>query len=99
MLLERSRYRIILLYFHRCKKDMTSEEKKEEISLSKEHCYRSAFLVMFITFPEASSRILRMLPPACQQICQVWEPRDYYDTSESRDQHTSNVVLKVVDAY
>ncbi|XP_078346174.1 uncharacterized protein LOC144631589 isoform X1 [Oculina patagonica] len=77
---------LAFVYFQRkklfimCKKDMTSEEKKEEISLSKEHCYRSAFLVMFVTYPEASSRILRMLPPACQKICQDLDRKDctYY---------------------
>ena len=50
---------------------MSEAERHDELSNSKEHCYRSAFLIMFITFPETSSRILRMLPPACQEICQV----------------------------
>lgn len=50
---------------------MSLEEKEVEISLSKEHCYRTSFLVMFITYPEVCSGILRMLPPACQRICQV----------------------------
>ena len=52
--------------------DTSPEEKARALSLSKVRCYRSAFLVMFITFPEVSSRILRMLPPACHKICQVW---------------------------
>lgn len=55
----------------RLNNDTSAEEKARAISLSKVRCYRSAFLVMFITFPEVSSRILRMLPPACHKICQV----------------------------
>ena len=55
----------------RINNDTSAEEKARAISLSKVRCYRSAFLVMFITFPEVSSRILRMLPPACHKICQV----------------------------
>ncbi|XP_073246500.1 uncharacterized protein [Porites lutea] len=63
-------------YFHfrkimiRLNNDTSAGEKARAISLSKVRCYRSAFLVMFITFPEVSSRILRMLPPACHKICQ-----------------------------
>ncbi|XP_022793797.1 putative leucine-rich repeat-containing protein DDB_G0281931 isoform X2 [Stylophora pistillata] len=66
--------------FIRLKKNLSSEEKEVEISLSKEHCYRTAFLVMFITYPEVSSRILRMLPPACHKICQDVAMKDctYY---------------------
>ena len=56
----------------RLNNDTSPEEKARAISFSKVRCYRSAFLVMFITFPEVSSRILRMLPPACHKICQVW---------------------------
>ena len=55
----------------RLNNDTSPEEKARAISLSKVRCYRSAFLVMFITFSEVSSRILRMLPPACHKICQV----------------------------
>ena len=55
----------------RLNNDTSAGEKARAISLSKVRCYRSAFLVMFITFPEVSSRILRMLPPACHKICQV----------------------------
>ena len=55
----------------RLNNDTSPQEKSRAISLSKVRCYRSAFLVMFITFPEVSSRILRMLPPACHKICQV----------------------------
>lgn len=78
---------VLALVYFQCKKlfikfqnSMTAEEKKEKISMTKEHCYRSAFLVMFITFPETCSRILRMLPPACHQICQDLETKDctYY---------------------
>ncbi|XP_032222508.1 uncharacterized protein LOC5521529 [Nematostella vectensis] len=53
-----------------CSSDRTEEQKIDDIHYSKSNCYRSAFLILFITFPETSSRILGMLPPACMELCQ-----------------------------
>ncbi|XP_044184238.1 uncharacterized protein LOC114974603 [Acropora millepora] len=61
-------------------RNASPEEKQTAISLSKIQCYRSAFLVLFVTFPDISSRIIRLLPPACHQICQdvVMKNCSYY---------------------
>ncbi|XP_068716660.1 uncharacterized protein [Montipora capricornis] len=67
---------LVIAYFQtrklciKLRKNMSNAEKEVAISLTKTHCYRIAFLVLFITFPDVTSRILRLLPSACHQICQ-----------------------------
>ena len=48
---------------------MSVSEQRRVIELSKERCYRTAFLLLFITYPAACAHIFTMLPQACQEIC------------------------------
>ena len=44
-------------------------KQRRVIDLTKERCYRTAFLLLFITYPATCSHIFTMLPQACQEIC------------------------------
>ena len=48
---------------------MPLRKKREELKLTKERCYRVAFLMLFITYPSTCTQIFRMLPQTCQEIC------------------------------
>ncbi|XP_031557188.1 uncharacterized protein LOC116293842 isoform X2 [Actinia tenebrosa] len=67
---------ICFIYFHLKRlciiflSKKSEEEKMDDIHYSKSNCYRSAFLLLFVTFPETCSRILAILPPACMRLCQ-----------------------------
>ena len=67
---------VIPAFFFQCKKiivnrrdEMPLGKKSEVLKLTKERCYRAAFLVLFITYPSTCIQIFRMLPQTCQEIC------------------------------
>ncbi|KAK3747981.1 hypothetical protein QZH41_019783, partial [Actinostola sp. cb2023] len=47
----------------------SQEEKEDDVHYCKSKCYRSAFLVLFVSFPDTCSRILGILPPTCNELC------------------------------
>ena len=48
---------------------MSVRKQRRAIDLTKERCYRTAFLLLFITYPATCAHIFTMLPQACQEIC------------------------------
>lgn len=48
---------------------MSVRKQRPVMDLTKERCYRTAFLLLFITYPATSAHIFTMLPQACQEIC------------------------------
>lgn len=48
---------------------MSVRKQRSAIDLTKERCYRMAFLLLFITYPATCAHIFTMLPQACQEIC------------------------------
>ncbi|XP_078356152.1 uncharacterized protein LOC144640962 [Oculina patagonica] len=48
---------------------MSVREQRHVTELTKERCYRSAFLLLFVTYPATCSQIFTMLPQTCHEIC------------------------------
>ena len=48
---------------------MSLRKKRKVLQLTKERCYRAAFLMLFIIYPSTCTQIFRMLPQTCHEIC------------------------------
>lgn len=48
---------------------MSVRKQRRSIDLTKERCHRTAFLLLFITYPATCAHIFTVLPQACQEIC------------------------------
>ena len=55
---------------------MSVRKQRRATDLTKERCYRTAFLLLFITYPATCGHIFTMLPQACQEICSEDKGKD-----------------------